>query len=486
MEMGHLNPASLPSGTRIGAWRLLEQRGRGAYGVVYRAEAVEAGQGAVALKLALYPADTRFAREAELLSRIRHPCVPRLLDHGQWLSGTSAAYAWLAMEWVEGLPLYDWAQAQRPSSRQVLQLLGGLAGALEATHSAGGVHRDVKGDNIRVRRVDGRPFLLDFGSGHYLGASTLTWEPFPPGTSAYRSPEAWRFVLRSRKPPAFAYAPGPADDLFALGVTAYRLVTGKYPPSPHLRHDDAWLWQPETLALWAARVINGRCAPELSDLVTRMLSPDSKARGSARELAEALEQAALRAGPEADVPLFTGEEPQPAGLFPPLQRVTVQRPPRVSRWPRVVALGLSTSVAVGTVVLLNTWPVEVPETPHLAQEEEAEDAGTVAVGDSALTAPVALEQAPAMWPAIGVELPPKPFPGQRRPDAQGRCPGKVQVAINGGCWRKVEATDKKDCDNDTYSYRGACYVPLYPPPRPATSGPTTQSDGGEYCRRCAT
>jgi serine/threonine-protein kinase len=68
------------------------------------------------------------------------------------------------MEWVEGTSLYDWARAHRPSSRQVLSRLASLARALEATRAVGGVHRDVKGDNVLVREVDGQPFLLDFGS----------------------------------------------------------------------------------------------------------------------------------------------------------------------------------------------------------------------------------------------------------------------------------------------------------------------------------
>jgi serine/threonine protein kinase len=477
MESDDLNPASLPLGTRLGPWRLLEQRGRGAYGVVYRAvPADEQAADSVALKLALYPGDARFAREAELLSRIRHPAVPRLVDHGHWQPRAGVSFAWLVMEWVEGLSLYEWAQAQRPTSRQVLQLLGRLARALAATHSAGGLHRDVKGDNIRVRRADGLAFLMDFGSGHHLGAATLTWQPFPPGTSAYRSPEAWRFVLRSSTPPAVPYPPGPADDLFALGVTAFRLVTEKYPPSAHPDDEDAWLWRPEELERWTARVCNPRCIPELSALVSRMLSPRPETRGSAREVAEALEQAARNAGREAEVPLFTGEEPRLAGLIPIPRRVTVRRPPRVRRWPWFAAAGLGGALALSAGGLLSVSRSEEPATAHLAEQEEAKDAGTVAVGDSALTAPVARERAPSVWSSIAVELPPKPFSGQRRPDANGRCPGKVRVAINGGCWRKL-LVDVKDCDDqDGFEYRGACYIPVMTPPRPATSGPAARDD----------
>ncbi|WP_163989332.1 protein kinase domain-containing protein, partial [Pyxidicoccus caerfyrddinensis] len=142
MEFDDLNPARLPPGTRLGPWRLLEQRGRGTYGVVYRAVRDEQQTAdAVALKLAVSPGDARFAREAELLSRIRHPAVPRLVDHGHWQPREGVSYAWLVMDWLEGLPLYEWAQAQRPSSRQVLELLARLARALDATHAAGGLHR---------------------------------------------------------------------------------------------------------------------------------------------------------------------------------------------------------------------------------------------------------------------------------------------------------------------------------------------------------
>ncbi len=322
---------------------------------------------------------------------------------------------------------------------------------------------------------------MDFGSGHHLGASTLTWDLFPPGTPAYRAPEAWRFVLGSskppaRKPPAVPYPPGPADDVFALGVTAYRLVTGKYPPSAHPWEEDVWLWDPEELESWTARVCIPRCIPELSALVSRMLSPRPEARGSAREVAQALERAARRAGRKADVPLFTGEEPRPAGLFPSAQRVTVRRPPRMRRWPGLAAAGLGGALALSVGGLLSVSRSEEPETAHVAEQEEARDAGTVAVGDTALTAPVEPERAPFVWASIAVDVPPKPFPGQRRPDGKGRCPGKLQVAINGACWTKLPV-DLKDCDDeDGVEYRGACYQPAMIRQRPSTSGPGARDD----------
>src|SRR5687768_16413380 len=78
-------PTALPPGTRVGAWRVEGIRGWGTFGTVYRATA-EHGSPAnpVALKLAVCPEDARFEREVELLSRIRHPSVPRLLEAGLW------------------------------------------------------------------------------------------------------------------------------------------------------------------------------------------------------------------------------------------------------------------------------------------------------------------------------------------------------------------------------------------------------------------
>ncbi|MFP2934391.1 serine/threonine-protein kinase, partial [Pyxidicoccus sp. 3LG] len=325
MEPGPLNPARLPPGTQVGPWRVVHRRGMGTYGAVYLATGVEPDMpGPVALKLALYPRDARFIRERELLSRVRHPAVPRLWDSGNWKDSAGTRYPYLAMELIEGTSLYAWAHTHAPSSRQVLRLLAVLARALEATHTAGGVHRDVKGDNILVRHKDGHVFLTDFGSGHFLGAATLTSPPFPPGTPTYRSPEAWLHVILRQDDMAVPYAPGPADDLFALGVTAFRLVTEDYPTSMDPTDEAARRWYLKDTPPPSPRARNERCCEELSALVLRMLTATPEERGSAHELAVALERAARRAGSDADVPLFGRQAPASEGARPPHRA----RPPR--------------------------------------------------------------------------------------------------------------------------------------------------------------
>jgi serine/threonine-protein kinase len=451
----------------VGPWRLLDLRGRGAYGAVYLAEGVEpeAPTGPVALKLALSPRDDRFARETGLLSRLRHPAIPRLLEQGCWLSPAGQPHPYFVMEWVEGLSLYEWARFRAPSSRQVLGVLAALARALEAIHAEGGVHRDVKGGNAVVRLRDDQAFLLDFGSCHYRGAEPLTWQVFPPGTPAYRAPEAFRFALDIRHAPVKTWAPGPAEDLFALGVTAYRLVTGRYPPMPEDPLDEeSRVWSLDGPGPRPAKAHNGRCDAKLSALISRMLSIQPEARGNARELARALKQAARRAGPEADVPLFGSDTAQPVPAMP-LRR---------SWRPWLVAASLAGPVALGAAWALRPRHQEDASTRQVAEP----DAGTIAVGDSAVTGHEAAPPSPSPGPAIGQELPSKPLPGQTRPDSNGRCRLPPEIPINGGCWLKLDVTPTDCRGPGFYVYKGRCYAPSLTLLPPATSAPTGSPDGG--------
>jgi serine/threonine protein kinase len=89
----------------------------------------------VALKLALHPADPRFTREVELLSRLSHAHIPRLLGHGEWQPPGGTPYPFVAMEWVDGVPLYHWTRLHPASCQQVLHWLAQLASALAALHA---------------------------------------------------------------------------------------------------------------------------------------------------------------------------------------------------------------------------------------------------------------------------------------------------------------------------------------------------------------
>jgi eukaryotic-like serine/threonine-protein kinase len=166
--MAKLPPApQVPEyGSRVGSWIVQERMGSGTHGVVFRAVRADRQDGrSYALKLAQEPDDARLEREVQLLSRLHHPSVPRLEGSGSWRSPRGVAYPYVVMEWVEGVPLYTWAAEHGLTLRQAIGQLAQVARALEATHRHG-VHRDVKGGNVRVS-PEGRAVLLDFGSCWY-------------------------------------------------------------------------------------------------------------------------------------------------------------------------------------------------------------------------------------------------------------------------------------------------------------------------------
>jgi hypothetical protein len=426
----------------------------------------------VALKLARRPDDPRFAREVKLLSVIEHPAVTRFIDRGWWRTEDGRVYPYVVMQWVEGMPLYDWAEMHHATSRQVLQVLARVARALEATHTQGCLHRDVKGDNIRVT-PDGQGFLMDFGSGTWAGAPLLTDGLMPPGTRLYRSPEALRFQWDFRNAEDTHYEAKAADDVYALGVAMYRLATGVYPPpgtEPEARREDLRPTVPPRLL---PQSLNGRVIPELASLIEWMLADEPERRPSARELARSAEASVRRAGLEADVPL-SGLMPvraRPVGSrgcwdFLVLVQQAFWRRPRLGSFVTVVLM-----VAAWCCFENHRQPFEQPqeEVPAVAEAEAPDagvgrDGGTADVGDSAMTSQEAFRGAPVSGEAITVEVPDQPLPGQRL----APCLRSGEVEINGGCWTR-QADVAPPCDHEEYEWRGACYRAVLKRPRPPTT-----------------
>ena len=455
-----LDPTALPTGTRIGAWRVERMIGRGTYGTVYRAvHAEKEHAGPVALKLAVHPKDARFEREVELLSRIRHPSVPRLLDSGLWRSPRGDTHPFVVMEWVEGIPLYEWAAWNNPSSRRVLALLAQAARALQATHEVRAVHRDVKGENILVRPSDGRLFLTDLGAGYFAGAPRLTPVKMVPGTPHYRSPGLWEYLQLAGSGATTALLARPSDDVFALGVTAYRLVTGTYPPFTHPAADHEQCWHPDGKGPPPPRQLNPRVDAQLNALILRMLSPRPEERGTALELAEAMERGVAYAPPSADTPLYPYRAYVPAMM-------QQARKKKARKWlPWLVA-----------AMALGLWPantdsvrtVEQPTVVQSAPGKSTRKEDSVSLGDTALDDAETTEKLSSEKP-IAMEVPKDPLPGQLKPNSNGRCPHE-QVPINRGCWAKVNV-DVEHCHSNFFVHAGRCYAPVYERVRKPTSAP---------------
>ncbi|HSP79137.1 MAG TPA: serine/threonine-protein kinase, partial [Myxococcaceae bacterium] len=294
LSLNPLLPHELPVGTEVGHWRVLGKLGVGGYGAVYLVEDVLVAQaagspGLFALKLALREGEEarRLEREAELLTRVRHPNVVERMESGRWPE-EPGGLPFLVMRYVKGPRLYTWAQESNRRVAEGVALFRTLARALQALHEAGVVHRDVKGENVLVRQEDGQPMLVDLGAGDHGGAEKLTSGRLPPGTQPYRGPEALRFLRDNLGQPGARYDYGPPDEVYALGVTLYRVLVDAYPYEAEgdaqtvpARLEGKVPVHPSTL---------NPCVPvALGDVVLRMLAPRREERlASMREVDEAL------------------------------------------------------------------------------------------------------------------------------------------------------------------------------------------------------
>ncbi|WP_158616606.1 serine/threonine-protein kinase [Corallococcus sp. CA054B] len=307
-----LSPEWLPPGTRVDRWEVVARLGAGGYGTTYSVRRAGRPQGKLyALKLSRRPGERWFAREAELLARVRHCAVVRLITHGVWRLGP-VEHPYLVMEYVEGESLYEWALARNPTARQVTGLLVQVLEALAAAHRQGALHRDFKGDNVLVA-PDGKVKVLDWGAGWYAGAPVLTATArLPPGSPRYYSPQLfmWR-VLSERRPGASSpYAYSVADELYAVGVTFYRLLTDQYPAAQWGMPRDA----SEPHGLRSVRNLNPHVPEELSDALMRLLAFEPERRPeSTALLADELRQRLVDVGPAWNAPLFDWRERTASG-----------------------------------------------------------------------------------------------------------------------------------------------------------------------------
>jgi len=210
-------------GRLIGPYRIDDLIGRGGMGAVFRAHRETEFEQWVALKLVRRGLETpavvqRFHTERQILARLVHPNIARLLDGGTSDQGRP----YFVMELIEGAPIDRDCDQRRLNIRARLQLVLQVCGALQYAHGNLVVHRDLKPSNILVTE-EGVPKLLDFGIGKLLGQEV---EPertdaelgSRPLTLSYASPEQ----LLDRPITT-------ASDIYSLGVVLYELLTGRLP-----------------------------------------------------------------------------------------------------------------------------------------------------------------------------------------------------------------------------------------------------------------
>jgi Tol biopolymer transport system component len=286
------------AGGQIGRYEIGALLGRGGMGEVYAGRDTELDR-RVALKFFL--ADTlgdgravrRFIREAKAASTLNHPNIVTVYEVVR-----SESTLAIAMELVDGRPLSDLRGAPLACER-VVDLGRQIASALAAAHEHGIVHRDVKPENLMLRR-DGLVKVLDFGLAREVsvapaGQTQTTEFDAPAGTPRYMSPE------QLRGEPVTG-----SSDVFSLGVVLYELATGRRP----FEAQYAWETAHDIVAVdpTPPAVVNPSIPRPLETLILAMLAKNPAARPQAREVARLLENGPrdirlLPSGPGSESPL---------------------------------------------------------------------------------------------------------------------------------------------------------------------------------------
>jgi serine/threonine protein kinase/Tol biopolymer transport system component/tetratricopeptide (TPR) repeat protein len=278
-------------GMRVGPWELVQEIGRGGMGTVYLAiRADQEFKKRVAIKLISHGMENdfairRFRNERQILAKLEHPNIARLIDGGT----TAKGLPYFVMEYVEGEPLHRYCDAHSLPPAERIAIFLKACSAVHYAHRRMIIHRDLKPGNILVKK-DGTPKLLDFGIAKLLDPDVsedaeITMVGARIVTPAYASPE------QMRGEPATV-----ASDIYALGVVLFELLTGRRPAQdpaafdqldPSLRRviAKATRHKPEerydSVEVFAAEVqrsLEGKAAPNLPDTSgTARLSPGSVA-----------------------------------------------------------------------------------------------------------------------------------------------------------------------------------------------------------------
>ena len=259
-------------GERAGPYALVELLGAGGMGTVFRARRADgAYDREVAIKIVRRGTDSlalldRFHREREILARLEHPGITRLVDAGLLEDGRP----YLAMDLVEGAPLLE--AASKRSVRGRVELVEQVCRAVSYAHDRLVIHRDIKPSNVMVTE-DGGARLLDFGVAKLVDDDEHTRAAERMLTPRWAAPEQFEGHVDVR------------TDVYAIGLLLHVLLTGR----EFVERDDVWSCAPPSqLATPGER---SKVAGDLDAIVMMALRADPDARyPSVRALADDLER----------------------------------------------------------------------------------------------------------------------------------------------------------------------------------------------------
>ncbi len=231
---------ALPEGVELGKYLIIRKIGQGGFGITYLAQHIKSKEHVVVKEnmpmfcayrsektLAIHPLDdgeakenyshtlTRFVDEARTLARLHHPNIVRVLEAFEAL-GT----AYYVMPLITGKELHKAAPATVDEA-WLAPILRTLLGALDYLHGKDLLHRDLKPGNILLQE-DGTPIIIDFGTARALQSNRSATMVGTPGYTPIE-----QITVHGNR--------GPWTDLYALGATCYRVITGELPPEANER-----------------------------------------------------------------------------------------------------------------------------------------------------------------------------------------------------------------------------------------------------------
>jgi serine/threonine protein kinase len=331
----------------------------------------------------------RFRREAQDAARMAHPTIVRIFDAGEETvidpNGNEAQIPFIVMEYVDGHLLKDILEAGPLEPAEAVRIIEQVLTALEYSHRAGVVHRDIKPGNIMIAN-NGQVKVMDFGIARAISESSATIAETSAivGTAQYFSPEQAR-----------GEAVDARTDLYSAGVVLFELLTGQAP----FRGDNpvAVAYQHVNQSPTPPSVLNPKVSPALDAVVLRALSKERFDRfQSATDFRQEVEAAAGGAAPvrrptpatDFNATLF-GVNPQAtAGSEATMRQLTVDQDARGARTqtrPPVAWIWAGIVVTIAIIVAVVFWTLTLPKStglgddlsvsvPNLAQQPYAQAA----------------------------------------------------------------------------------------------------------------
>ena len=291
---------SLPQGSQLGRYQILDRIGRGGMATVFRAHDPELDRYVAVKVLPSYQSDdptfvSRFRQEAQAVAKLSEPSIIQVHDFGE-----DKGFNYIVMEYLTGGTLHE-RLGNAWQISDVLAVIRPIANGLDYAHSEGVIHRDIKPPNILIDS-EGRPKLSDFGLALLVQASAgLTKSDSVLGTPEYMSPEQ-----------ALGRPADNRSDLYSLAIVIYQMLLGQIPFRGDTPNATLLAHIHESVPLPSS--LDTDFEPRLEAALLKGLAKDPDDRySSGNELIKAFTEAPTQSGSEAELDQIpTMLEPVPA------------------------------------------------------------------------------------------------------------------------------------------------------------------------------